>query len=161
MEPGFAPGSFLLTVKRMRMKPMTAAIAYGFLPLTLAACSPVHRAQLEEGVDPGAPGATIAAETDGSQAMQTMLEQIRADGAQRAGVAPGDVKILAVESVTWSDGSLGCPEPGMMYTQALVRGYRIRVDAAGTVLQYHANARYAFLHCPPDRARDPSAIDPT
>ena len=53
--------------------------------------------------------------------MQPMLEQIRADAAQRAGVALDKVKVLTVESVTWSDCSLGCPEPGMMYTQALVR----------------------------------------
>ena len=73
--------------------------------------------------------------------MQPMLEQIRADAAQRAGVTLDQVKVLTVESVTWSDGSLGCPEPGMMYTQALVRGYRVRVDAAGTILLYHAGAQ--------------------
>ena len=66
--------------------------------------------------------------------MQPMLDRIRADAAQRAGVILDQVKVLTVESVTWSDGSLGCPEPGMMYTQALVRGYRVRVDAAGTRL---------------------------
>ena len=91
--------------------------------------------------------------------MQPMLEQIRADAAQRAGVALDQVKVLTVESVTWSDGSLGCPEPGMMYTQALVRGYRVRVDAAGTMLLYHAGAQNTFVHCPADRAQEPSPID--
>ena len=35
-----------------------------------------------------------------------------------------------MEEVTWSDGSRGCAEPGMMYTQALIDGSRItlRVD---------------------------------
>ena len=93
--------------------------------------------------------------------MQPMLEQIRADAALRARVAPDDVKILAVEPVTWADGSLGCPEPGMMYTQALVRGYRVRVEALSTMLAYHANAQGAFRHCPPERAQEPAAIDPT
>jgi hypothetical protein len=100
-------------------------------------------------------------EASGSQSMQTMLEQIRADAAQRVGVALDDVKILAVDSVTWADGSLGCPEPGMMYTQALVRGSRIRVDAGGTTLVYHAGSRHTFVHCPPDRAQPPAAVDPT
>ena len=93
--------------------------------------------------------------------MQPMLEQIRADAAQRAGVTLGQVKVLTVGSVTWSDGSLGCPEPGMMYTQALVRGYRVRVDAAGTMLLYHAGVQSTFVHCPPDRAQEPSSVDPT
>ena len=93
--------------------------------------------------------------------MQPMLEQIRADAAQRAGVALDHVKVRTVESVTWSDGSLGCPERGMMYTQALVRGYRIRVDAAGTMLLYHAGTQNTFVHCPPERAQEPSPVDPT
>ena len=93
--------------------------------------------------------------------MQPMLEQIRADAAQRAGVTLDQVKVLTVESVTWSDGSLGCPEPGMMYTQALVRGYRVRVDAAGTMLLYHAGVQSTFVHCPPERAQEPSSVDPT
>lgn len=93
--------------------------------------------------------------------MQPMLEQIRADAAQRAGVAFDQVKVLTVESVTWSDGSLGCPEPGMMYTQALVRGYRVRVDAAGTTLLYHAGTQNTFVHCTPERAQEPSSVDPT
>ena len=93
--------------------------------------------------------------------MQPMLDRIRADAAQRAGVGPDQVKLLSVESVTWSDGSLGCPEPGMMYTQALVRGQRIRVEVAGTILLYHAGAQNTFVHCPADRAREPSPIDPT
>lgn len=93
--------------------------------------------------------------------MSPMLDQIRADAAHRAGVALDEVKVITVESVTWSDGSLGCPEPGMMYTQALVPGYRIRVDASGTMLTYHAGATNTFVHCPPERAREPSPVDPS
>ena len=93
--------------------------------------------------------------------MQPMLDRIRADAGQRAGVPLDNVKVLTVESVTWADGSLGCPEPGVMYTQALVRGHRVRVDAGGTILLYHSGAQNTFVHCPADRARGPSPIDPT
>ena len=93
--------------------------------------------------------------------MQPMLDRIRADAAQRAGVILDQVKVLTVESVTWPDGSLGCPEPGMMYTQALVRGYRIRVDVAGTPMTYHTGATSTFVLCPPERAQEPSPVDPT
>ena len=93
--------------------------------------------------------------------MQPMLEQIRADAAQRADVAAGAVKILAVESVTWADGSLGCPEPGMMYTQALVRGYRVRVDAAGTIARVSRGPAGHVRAMSAGSAQEPSPIDPT
>lgn len=59
------------------------------------------------------------------------------DAAQRIGVDPGTVEVRLAEPVTWPDGSIGCPEPGMMYTQALVPGYRIVVSAGGQELHYH------------------------
>jgi hypothetical protein len=40
----------------------------------------------------------------------------------------GDARVVEARPVTWSDGALGCPEPGMMYTQALVDGYRIILE---------------------------------
>jgi hypothetical protein len=27
-------------------------------------------------------------------------------------------EVVSAKAVTWSDGSLGCPEPGKLYTQA-------------------------------------------
>ena len=63
--------------------------------------------------------------------------------------------VLSAESVTWSDGSLGCPEPGMAYTQALVPGYRIRIQAGAEVLDYHAGRRGLPVLCPAGRAIEP------
>jgi len=146
------------------MKSIMAPRASGIVPLVLAlvACAPMNREQMDGGADrETSPETEHASETSGSQVMQPMIEQIRADAAQRAGVAVADVKVLTVESVTWPDGSLGCPEPGMMYTQALVRGYRIRVDAAGTPMSYHTGATSTFVLCPPERAQEPSPVDPT
>ena len=54
----------------------------------------------------------------------------------RRGVANDQVELISAESVTFNDGSLGCPEPGKMYTQALVPGMRVQVRAAGTVHDY-------------------------
>jgi hypothetical protein len=146
------------------MKPIMAPRACGIVPLALAlvACAPMSREQVDGRADrETSPETEDASERSGSQDMQPMIEQIRADAAQRAAVALDDVKVLTVESVTWSDGSLGCPEPGMMYTQALVRGYRIRVDAAGTPMTYHTGATSTFVLCPPERAQEPSPVDPS
>lgn len=60
-----------------------------------------------------------------------------ADAAERAGVDEEDVTFVTIEMVTWPDGALGCPEPDQMYTQALVEGYRIVLEADGERLVYH------------------------
>ena len=70
-----------------------------------------------------------------------------ADAAERTGVAAEDIDLISFEMVTWSDGSLGCPDPDMMYTQALVEGYRIVLDAAGTELVYHGALGEDPFHC--------------
>ncbi|MFO7960400.1 MAG: hypothetical protein R6U94_05595 [Nitriliruptoraceae bacterium] len=60
-----------------------------------------------------------------------------ADAAERTGLAEDDIEVEDLSMVTWSDGALGCPEPDVMYTQALVEGYRIVLDADGRQLVYH------------------------
>jgi hypothetical protein len=52
------------------------------------------------------------------------------------GVATDQVSLASAESVTFNDGSLGCPQPGRMYTQALVQGIRVQVTAAGKSYDY-------------------------
>jgi hypothetical protein len=78
------------------------------------------------------------------------------DAAQRTGRKKPELVVESAEAVTWADGSLGCPEPGAMYTMALVPGYRIRVRAGGELLDYHASARGYFVLCPAGRAIDPA-----
>lgn len=60
-----------------------------------------------------------------------------ADATERTGLAEEDIELEELSMVTWSDGALGCPEPDVMYTQALVEGYRIVLDADGRELVYH------------------------
>jgi len=59
----------------------------------------------------------------------------------------GDVELLTAEAVTWTDGSLGCPEPGQMYTQALVEGYRIIVEAGGAEYVYRIGSGASVRLC--------------
>ncbi|WP_065569727.1 hypothetical protein [Microbacterium oleivorans] len=48
----------------------------------------------------------------------------------------GDPKLISSERVDFSDGSLGCPQPGMAYTQAIVEGYRVVVRADDRTFDY-------------------------
>ena len=71
----------------------------------------------------------------------------KADLADRLNVDAAAVDVISVEEVTWRDGSLGCPQPGVSYTQALVNGSRIRLMANGIVFEYHAAAGVDPFYC--------------
>jgi len=77
-----------------------------------------------------------------------MIEAALDDAANRSTTARADIKVVSAEPVTWPDGSLGCPQPGMVYTQALVPGFRIVLQAGEQVLTYHASSRGKPVFCP-------------
>jgi hypothetical protein len=77
----------------------------------------------------------------------SIIDPIVADAAARLGVDPSVVTIVSAHAETFSDGSLGCPQPGMMYTQALVDGYQVVVEANGTQLDYRGSGPGQFRLC--------------
>lgn len=78
------------------------------------------------------------------------------DAVRRTSAARGDVEVVTAEAVTWADGSMGCPQPGLAYTQALVSGYRIVLRAAGQTLNYHVGGKGGPSFCPPERVVPPA-----
>ena len=76
-----------------------------------------------------------------------LLAEIVGAGAREAGVETDAVDIVVAEAVTWSDGSIGCPEAGMMYTQALVPGYRVVLEVDRQQLNFHAAESGDFRFC--------------
>jgi hypothetical protein len=87
--------------------------------------------------------------------LQTAVQAALADASRRTGLAIEALPVTSAEVVTWSDGSLGCPQPGMMYTQALVPGFRVRLRGPGGEMDYHASTRGALVLCPAGRATPP------
>lgn len=77
-----------------------------------------------------------------------LLEALQADAAKRSSVSADQLSVASAEKVTWSDGALGCPQPGGMYTQATVPGYRVFMRAGDRVLLYHAAESGHFVLCP-------------
>ncbi len=65
---------------------------------------------------------------------EAKLQAIKDDLAARGVV--GEVSVVRAESVTWRDGSWGCPEPGKQYTQALVDGMRVIVRVGTREFDY-------------------------
>ena len=70
-----------------------------------------------------------------------------AAAARRFQVEENAVVLTRAEQVTWPDGSLGCPQPGRMYTQALVPGYRLVAKSAQGEVVYHADSRGNLATC--------------
>jgi len=85
-----------------------------------------------------------------------VIAKARASLAQQVGASAADsARIVSAEEVTWPNGAIGCPQPGRMYTQALVPGYRVVFEAGGQTYAYHASRTGEFSHC-----KQPSAAVP-
>lgn len=72
---------------------------------------------------------------------------IIADLAARGVPAALTKEITLAQVVTWNDGSLGCPEPGRSYTQAIVTGMRVVVRAGTESYDYRFGAGDVPLLC--------------
>ena len=67
--------------------------------------------------------------------------------ATREALAAVDITVHSAQPVTWRDGSMGCPEEGMAYSQALVPGYRVILRSGDTDYAYHAGRNGRFILC--------------
>jgi hypothetical protein len=76
-----------------------------------------------------------------------IVDPVVAEIARVASVPLAAVVIETAAAVTFPDGSLGCPLPGMSYTQVQVDGYRIVAVAAGTTYDYRGSGPGNFRRC--------------
>jgi hypothetical protein len=76
------------------------------------------------------------------------MQMARQDLARRLNVPETQIRMGVATPASWEDGSLGCPEPGVMYTQAVTSGWVIKLTHGKREYQYHADATRA-IPCPP------------
>ena len=132
---------------------MRFATGLGLLVVTLAACG--------AGTDGSVVGATSMPSTTppstedetttmpiSKQEQLPIVAPAKVDLATRLGVEPDELEVVSAEEVTWPDGSLGCPEPGMSYTQALVDGSKVVLGHDDQVYVYHAGDDGEPFLCP-------------
>lgn len=125
----------------------------------LAACAPGQTAAPQ----PQAPTATVVATTpsptvsaSGTTGAMTAPAGLPAThwaallsdlGAR--GVATDGLEVVSARAVSWPSGALGCPMPGMAYTQMITDGYQVVVRAGGKTYDYRygmsANPRLCEL----------------
>ena len=85
------------------------------------------------------PTALISITVEVPAGPETAIALAKEDLAERLGVAVGKITVLGAEAVEWPDTSLGCPQPGKMYAQAITPGYRIILKVGGEQYEYHSD----------------------
>jgi hypothetical protein len=79
-----------------------------------------------------------------------IVEKAKMDLARRLGVDPRDFDVVYAGAVTWPDGSLGCPQPGMSYAGSMVDGSKVLLGYDGRVYDYRAGDDNAPFLCSSD-----------
>lgn len=92
-------------------------------------------------------------------ALETLVQAAQDDLARRQGSAPKTITRVEVRSVVWSDGSLGCPRPGVAYPQGQVDGLFVRFKLGGRNFDYHGGNGRALFLC--DRKPSGSRLAPS
>ncbi len=123
------------------------------LAIGLAACEDGGQGQQTGAPDSAAPGQQSGKEATMKidSRLEPYIERAISDLADRLEIDANEIELVEAQFVTWPDGALGCPEPGMMYTQALVPGYRVRLVANGNSHHYHGARDKPPFHCPVER----------
>lgn len=96
---------------------------------------------------------TVAPAATHGEVPDDLMQRVLADAADRLGIEASALTVMRSEAVVWNDGSLGCPEPGVFYTQEIIDGYWVELAAGDDVLDYRINANGAFFVCENDGPR--------
>ena len=145
------------------VRPEVGTVAFGLWAIVALCCAEAGPAELEQAAAPIIMKSVVAtAPTIGEtspvkgEVPQAILESILKEAAVQAKVDRDQLVVARAQSVVWSDGSLGCPEPGMMYTQTLVNGYWVIIEARGKQYDFRVGSGGSFRLCPPGQGRPPS-----
>ena len=103
----------------------------------------------------GTPGVPAGDPVTLAELPRELRRIVVADAAKKLGVKESAIVLTRAEHVTWNDGALGCPQPGMGYSQALVPGYRVVARTDARELVYHTDESRGAVACPQPRSRTP------
>jgi hypothetical protein len=63
------------------------------------------------------------------------------------GVGADQLQLTQVQAQQWPDASLGCPEPGQLYSQVVTPGFLVIIISGGHQLEYHTDMRGRVTLC--------------
>ncbi len=116
-----------------------------------------RRAVVEKERTPTSPqrAPSTEAATGSGEVPPQLLMLFQDDLARRALVKPETITVVSATEQQWPNGGLGCPEPGQMYTQVIIPGYRVLLKAGNETYAYHSDARGHFIVCTGGRSLPP------
>jgi hypothetical protein len=79
--------------------------------------------------------------------LEGLVAQAQSDLAERLSIPVDQIEVLSASSVVWPDGSLGCPQPDMAYTQVPQDGVLIRLAVGSNVYNYHGGGGRDLFIC--------------
>ena len=105
------------------------------------------------------PEAELPAQAVPPEGAADQVRLAREDLAGRLGLTPASeaIRLVSVEPVQWSDASLGCPQPGIMYAEVITPGYLVVLEARGEEYRYHTDLERLVVLC---EARGASGVGP-
>jgi hypothetical protein len=141
----------------------------GYLSFSLIGCNQVANPNVPNTVTPPTSESTLTAlaqppqgdstamtpeiPTPATSGLENLIETAKADLAQRLAISTDQIILVEATEAEWSDSSLGCPQPDMLYLQVITPGYRILLESNGTQYEYHSNRDSYVIYC--DNANPP------
>lgn len=136
---------------------------FGFLlgALVISGCNPVLPAGAvqptpTEIIMPASPLSTGSDALD----LSPQIEQARQDLAARLALAADAIEVVEAKAVVWPDGSLGCPQPDMVYPQVLQDGFLVVLRANGQLYEYHGGGDGASFLCEAESTNRTRSVQP-
>jgi hypothetical protein len=96
---------------------------------------------------PASPVSDLGPASSPTPDAQAVIAAVQQAAADQVGLSPADVHVQQVEAHQWGDSSLGCPRPGLLYSQVVTDGFLVVVTAADKTLEYHSDARGRVVLC--------------
>ena len=110
--------------------------------------SPTPKASVP-GPEPGTPTpgpAPAGPEPAVPEQARALVDLAKSDLGKRKGLPAEQIRVVSIEEVDWSNGSLGYPKPGMVYIQVIIPGYRIILTDGAQTYEYHTDQGQRVEH---------------
>ena len=131
------------------------------LVLTCGACKQDEVEMLAAGTD--GPGKAVVPVPESGKKTASIGEMLSqkvtaavADLSDRTGISADAITVSNASIVSWGSAAVGCPKEGMNYTQAIVPGVLVLLEAGGKIYRYHGSHNSELFHCPDDKAEAPA-----
>ena len=101
----------------------------------------------EYGGDPMSSDRTVFEKGDIDIGLTPFIDDAISDLADRLDIDPAAIEPVTGVLVVWSDSSLGCPEPGMVYAQVVGDGSVIELRVGDRYYRYHTGGEAELFLC--------------